>query len=39
LLLMCRCERHEGDRARKGTKALRGEKALKENPKSVTGTK
>jgi hypothetical protein len=32
-------QHQEGHRLRKGTKALRGEKALKENPKSVTGMK
>ena len=32
-------QRHEGHRPRKGKKALRGGKALKENPKSVTGMK
>jgi len=32
-------QRHEGDQCRKGLKALRGEKALKENPKSVSGMK
>jgi len=32
-------QRHEGHRFREETKALRGEKALKENPKSVTGMK
>jgi hypothetical protein len=32
-------QHHEGHRFREGPKALRGEKALKENPKSVTGMK
>jgi hypothetical protein len=32
-------QRHEGHRLREETKALRGGKALKENPMSVTGMK